>query len=620
MTALRQIEIWVAAGTRDAGLRRELEKELAVLVISDSATYEARRFACAQLAVVGSEACLPALARLLKNEATVDIACLALANLPSERASEVLRDAAPRLKGNARLQVLKTLGTRRDPAACPLLARAVTEENPAVVETAILALGRIATPAALERLAVLRADARGSVAGAAREATMLAADRLAETGKRSEAEGLYMKLLGAEVAPGLRRGALIGLLHLDSDGGVGRIADVLDTEDAVLKPLAIAQVARLSARVTTTKFAARLPDLPPADQVLLIAALAERADPAARPAVSALLASSHPAVRWAATDALAQLGDASNVPGLCRLLVAAQTPPETRRVEMILSRLPGGETVDRALMVRLRDRMAGPKAPILAALVRRGNRAAMPTFMAEAGSGDVAMARLAFQGLDRLAVADDLPAILGALGGLQAPEAQADAEASVARALQRLVSSARRSELLRAALDQAVTPKARCAFVRLLPVAGDKAALTAVEAALGNPETREAALDALADWPNCTVWDTLLGRYRAAPTEGEAVRVWRGLVRLAGEDNAQPTTEAIDRYGQLLTAARSDADRKAVLGVLGDCHDVRALRLAIDQLGNAGVQAEAAAAVRAIAEAVRARESQAAQAALDRLK
>jgi HEAT repeat protein len=620
---LRQIETWVAAATDDAALRRELEKELASLLMSETATYEARRFACSQLAVIGAEGCLPALARLLRNEAMVDIACLALANIPHERAGEVLRNAVANAQGNARAQVLKTLGTRRDAAAVPLLARAVAEDDPAVVGAAIAALGRIANPAALGVLAGLRADARASVAGAAREATLVAAERLAETGKRGQAEGLFVELLAPEVAPGLRCGALTGLLRLDSDGGVARIAEVLNTQDAALKPVAIAHIARLEARVATRKFAAWLPGLAPADQVLLIAALAERGDPAARPAVAGLLGSPDGAVRWAAAEALGSLGDASNVPALCRFLADAATPAEGRRIEWVLSRLAGGETVDRALMTWLRDRKAAPKAPVLSALVRRGSRVAMPLLRVEAGSEDPALARLAFQGLSRLAVPEDLPDLLEALGGLRAAAVEDEAAANVARALERLVPPERRSALIRTALGRTAAPEVRSRYVRLLPAGADGPGLAAVEAALTDTGTRAAALQALADWPDRAAWDGLFKLYETSGgglTGGERAGVLRGLVRLAGEEAAQRPAEGIERYRRLLAAATSDADRKAILGGLGACPDVGALQLAVEQLGNAGVRAEAAAAVRSIAEAIRASEPAAAQAALDRLK
>ena len=55
------------------GVRKELEAGLVRLLASTS-TFEARRFACKQLGIIGSKIALPALGYLLKSEETAGIA------------------------------------------------------------------------------------------------------------------------------------------------------------------------------------------------------------------------------------------------------------------------------------------------------------------------------------------------------------------------------------------------------------------------------------------------------------------------------------------------------------------------------------------------------------------
>ena len=43
----------------------------------------------------------------------------------------------------------------------------------------------------------------------------------------------------------------------------------------------------------------------------------------------------------------------------------------------------------------------------------------------------------------------------------------------------------------------------------------------------------------------------------------------RGLVRLAGEENAHPNAKLIEHYRQLLAGAHTDADLRLILGALG---------------------------------------------------
>lgn len=622
--ALRQIENWVAAAAESSRLRRQLETELARLLTAP-ATYEARRFACQQLAIVGDEACLPALARLVKDPATTDIACLALRGNASARANDVLRSAGGALSGRganplARAAILETLGNRQDSKSVKLLIASAGDPDPLVATAAIVALGRIADPAARQALAALRQEANPVLAPAVQEASLRAADRLAAADDHQAATRLYEAMLQPTYPDSVRRGALIGLFNLDHDRGEDRALDVLRTRDAALIPVAIARVPLLRNPDAPRRFAALIADAPPAEQILLIEALAARGDASVRTNLQAQLTAADPGVRLAAIAAVGQLGDASSVPVLSHALLDAPSAEETKAVELAFVSLQGGDAVDRALMARLRDRMAGPKAPILAALVRRGNRVALPALQAETAGSDPAMVRLAFQGLSRLATDEDLPSLLKALNRIRAPVARGDAEAAVAQALERTAPPARRSELVRAALAQAESPESRDSFLRLLPVGGDVEALTALESGLDNRDTREVAVRALADWPNDGAWDTLMQLYAKADTEAQRVVLLRGLTRIAGEANATPNPLLIERYGRLFAAAKTDSDRRLILGAVAGCQHPDALRLAVEQLGNAGVRAEAAQAVKAIAEAIKAQHPQAAQAALEQLK
>jgi hypothetical protein len=70
----------------------------------------------------------------------------------------------------------------------------------------------------------------------------------------------------------------------------------------------------------------------------------------------------------------------------------------------------------------------------------------------------------------------------------------------------------------------------------------------------------------------------------------------------------------------LLASAKTDDDRKLVLGALSGAASPEALALAAEQLANTGVRAEAELAVKKIAEAIKDQHPQAAQDALDKLK
>jgi hypothetical protein len=162
----------------------------------------------------------------------------------------------------------------------------------------------------------------------------------------------------------------------------------------------------------------------------------------------------------------------------------------------------------------------------------------------------------------------------------------------------------------------------RIALLGLLPGCGDAAALAALKAASdsSDPRVRDAAVRALADWPDASAWDALAGIYRQPATESVGGLALRGLVRLAGEENAHPSARLIERYRQLFAGARNDADNRLILGALGGDSQPEALALAVALLDNTGVRAEAEVAVKRIAEAIKAQSPKAAQNALSRLQ
>lgn len=618
---LREIERFVGQSANNVQLRADLEAGLAGLLTGD-ATFEARRFACQNLAVIGDAASVPALAGLLGRDETVGIAAAALAQNPSDQAGAALRTALSSVTGRARAQLAFALGTRRDPEAVEMLTRLAADGDLGVAEAAIVALGKIANEPAQGALSALRKQSSAALTRAVAEASFTLADALVRKGDQTAAAAIYRELVTPGNPADIRRGALGGLLRTDADGGEQRMLEVLGGTDAALKPVAIAALPELKSSGASKVFAGVLPKLDPGEQFLLVQALALRGDGDAREAIAQQLESPHELVRSAAIESLGHAGDASTVPVLARATLAAKNPAELKAVEFALASLKGGEAVDQALAAQLRNRMAGPKAPFLAALVRRANPVSSRVFLAETASTDPAMARLAFQGLSRTATAEQLPAVLAALGGLKAKAALDDAQASVGQLLKRVGSPSMNAAAIRGALAKASGADAQTALLPMLAICPDAEGLDQVEAAANdpNPATRDLGLRTLADWPDAAAWGPLTALYAKAPSGTERVLVMRGLARLLGEQNAQPDAQLISRYRETLARAVTYSDLKLLLGALAGCSHPDALKLAVEQLANPAVRPEATLAVKKIAENIRAQHPQAADDALKQLR
>ncbi len=604
-----------------ADTRRQLEAGL-VRLLAPNCSYEAREFACTQLGIIGSKAALPALGALLNSTETAGIACLALTTYPPGAADKLLRDALPSAPGSARIQIINTLGERRDAKAVKLLAPLMRDADLSVGTAALAALGKIGDQAAWKAVAAFPKDANPALGPAITEATLRRAESLAAAGNVKAALPIYELLVAPGQVDYVRRAALDALLRLDQDHAQQRILQILRGSDAVLRPVAIAHVRALPSGNASEIFAGELPKLQPQAQVWLIDSLAARGGAAACTAIGNCLASPDAAVRRAAISALGRMGDTWCVALFTQALSRTKDVEEQRAIQSALIGLRGGALTDQAITTASKDTTGNTRADLVTALARRQGPAANPVLLAEAGQSDPVVAKAALRALAKTAGEKEAGPLLERLTGARDAGVRSEAASAAAQAISRIGNPSRRSGLVCPALGWAQSVESRSALVGLLPGCGDAAALAALRAATTDSDSliRDAAVRALAEWPDISGWDALAGVYRDIRSDALHGLALRGLVRLAGEENARPDAKLLERYRQLLAAARNDADLRLILGALGGAALPGALELALPLLDKQGVRAEAEVAVKKIAETIKAQHPKAAQAALKRVR
>ena len=602
----RQLEEWVRLSIGQPALQVQVEAGL-IQLLKPEATTEAHNFACKELQMIGSSAALPALAELLGQPQTAGFACLALTGYPPGRADEVLRDALNSAKGQARVQIIDVLGDRRDAASVPLLVAAASGTERAEVEAAIAALGKIGNADARQAIAALRQSAPAALRPAVLEASLRCAENLAARGQVPAAEDLYNSLVAPSEPAPVRRAAFCALLRLEPGQAEQRVLQALDRADGALIPTAIAAVPYLSLKNGSGPLVQELPLLEPQQQALLLQSLARRGDFVSLEAVSRAVDSPVPVVRRAAIAALGQAGDMSAVPVLLRALRELKAPADQQAVEAALVELGGGSATDDLITHELDGSPVALRVPLLDVVARRLGPDANPLLFREAADPNPVVAKAALRALGRTARPGDVTALLSILSESYHSDIFGAVEDAAAQALQRIESPAERSKLVRHALDRAQTTEGRCCLLDLLPGCGDDAALEALKLAAVSTDThiQEAAVRALAEWPDDRAWKPLAEAYRESPKEPLRNIALRGLMRLANELNAHPTAALVARYRALLDAAKTDAEVKQILGALAGVAHPEALDLAQAQLERTGVKAEAEVAVKKISTALK---------------
>jgi HEAT repeat protein len=615
----RAIEELIRQSATKPSLRKTLDHQLANM-LSPVSSEETRLFAARHLATIGTERSLADIARLLNDQNTVSVACLALSTYPRGEADEALRTALATATGKAQLQIINTLGDRRDPGSIKVLSELARGSDSATAEAAVAALAKIGTPQSRKALDTLfQGDSQSErVRTLARLETAI---QLAEDGDR-DAVPVLESLLNSELVF-VRRSALAALLKVDQQNAPMRIMDVLRGTDAALKPVAIAAVRDLRAKDASDNFGGTvLPQLPPEQQIWMIESLAIRKDSAACMSIANSLASStETSVRQAAAQALGRIGDPAFARPLAQALAATTNSDESLVIVASVAALREGSATDQAVLAEIQEAEGQARAQLVSSLAARRSPEVVAALFQEIDGTNAASAKAAFRVMSRAVTSETLFKLLTKFARLRNEPLQKDVETFVEQAVNTVDNEKARSEAVRNVLAQTFQTPGRAAMVRMLPICGDTNALKVAIRCLYDPErpVRDSAVDSLAEWPDLSAWDALLSVHKTPREPRYRAAAMRGLVRLASEQNAKPDAALIERYRQLLAVATEDNERKLVLGALGGTAHPDALKLAVTALNLPRVRAEVEAAIKRIAEAIKEKYPEEAKVALNRL-
>jgi len=196
---------------------RQIEQGLLEVLDSD-ATRAGKQFVCRQLSIIGTERSVPALAKMLTDEETSDMARYALERIPGTAVNEALRKALPKARGKAKIGVINSLGQRRDKRAVRALSRLLGNRDQTIAGAAAAALGQIADSRATEALAKAKAGTSGKLQMLVLDSYLRCADELAAQGKETEALAIYKELSEGDLPVVIRAAATQARLNMLKKG------------------------------------------------------------------------------------------------------------------------------------------------------------------------------------------------------------------------------------------------------------------------------------------------------------------------------------------------------------------------------------------------------------------
>jgi len=614
-----------AGAPGDEARRAGLARAMMAFSGPETAT-PARVWLLRKIEPLGADEVVDALAGLLRDEDPQirELARRALQANPSPRAGDALREAVITASGpRAQVAFLNALGARRERKSLAVVIPFTEVPDPRVFRAAVGALGDIGGPKAAERLEAIRKEGDPRRAEDAALAEVRIAEQMLSDGDREGASRVFRDVY-LTAPPGMSKiASLRGLVQsLGTESLPTLLARIQSDEDGPMAAVAASFTHDLPGQETTLRLVATLDEAatPAHAKGLLARALGDRGDRAALEAVTRAAGDPDPRVRLASLEALGKLGGAETVPFL--VVTAARTEGTEQAAARAAVDGLRAEGTDSALLRLVAKALPAERIEAIRALEARRAEAAVPSLLEAAGdpANESAVRVAALRALGGLGRPGDAPALVDVL--LAAPEADtlAAAEDAVVSVCLRTNPPSDRAAPVLFALEAG--PPVRAPLVRVLGRLEGEAALAAVREALasGDEEVTDAAVRALAGWSTPEVLDDLERLARESASSTHRILALRGYIRLVRIPEERSDAERLTLLREALTLAeRPDESRLAVAGV-GEIPTPEALETALTLVDDANLQAEAAAAVCAIARTLGLQGDPAAYRALERTR
>ena len=601
---LSQLRSYVRSIRNSQHARSECEAKLAEFLDS-RATLAAKMAVCRQLREIGTSASVLALERMLLKEETSDIARYALEKIPDDSAEKALIQALDKTRGKVRLGILSSLGNRKAEKAVPALEKLMNKSDPATAAAAATALGHIASPQASDVLLKSLARSSGKLRDRIGSSLLNCAQEYTVSKNLKAASAILDSLMNAKLSLPIRQSAMKGRIRTSGDKEArSMIVQALKSEVFELHAPAISQIGDIFDDSNIHEVCILFPGLPTASQVQLLEALSCYQDDAARSTAVEAIKSPEMEVRIAALKALEKLGDESSV----ELLVLHAAQARGKEQEAARNSLWGlrGEDVNNAILLNL-VKMQGPdiQNELIRSVAERRIEEGLELLLARARSSDSGNRLEAIKAIKDIASSSDLPRLVELHLSLKEERDQMEMASTIAVVAGKSPQLVGRARAILTALSQTEDVPQRCSLFRVLGKIGDDSSLPVLRKGLAesNPDFKDAAVRALAEWPTPTPREDLLQVARTTKNTVHKVLALRAYIQMVGMEPYRSPRMAVRSLQEVLDLARAE-EKKLILGTLPAFAGPEALALAESLLKEKEVEAEAKLAVKIIKEAL----------------
>lgn len=592
---------YVRANRNSPASKKACERQLADFLISD-ATLAAKLAVCRHLREIGSAASVPVLGKMLLQAETSDMARYALEKISGIETERVLVDGLSQADGNIRLGIIDSLGNGKALSSVSPLAKLLSglDEREAIASAE--ALGKIASTEATSVLAEALDQTSGSRRDHVASSLLHCAEIQAAKKQTGVAAGIYQRLIDTDLPLPIRQAAMRGQIALSGDMAKKKIIDVLNGKDPDWYAPAIAMVEVFYDTASIQDVHPLLPNLPAENQIQLLQALSHFREDGVRESILSAVENPDSLVRIAALKSLESAGNYTVVEFLASHAARSQGN-EQQAARASLWGLKCGRADQTILTNLVKNLDESFQHELILAVGERRIKEGLQILVSRAQYSSDRNRQQAIRGLKNIASPADLPLLVDLLLGLSKEIDQLEMSSTIAAVTAQSPQPIGSARAVIDKLDSVSDVKGRNALYRTLGKIGDESSLPLLRTALidENPDVKDAAVRALAEWPTVSAEEDLLHIAKTADTPVHKVLALQAYIRMIGMEPYRSPISAVQSFKEVLGLARPE-DEKLILGILPTFASPEALELAQSLLQDKEVEAEARMAIEKIEE------------------
>ncbi len=573
------------------GVRKAIADGLAKIPGGD-ASYEAKAFVCEQLSIIGMGDHVGALAGLLDDEDTVDIACFALQRIPAGSASKALLSRLDKLAGRGKIAVINALACRGEAKALDVFVKLAKGSNQAIASAAIYAIVEIDSNKTAGLLKDVLDKTPGKLRFKAGDACLIYADKLLARGKVDDAGELYRLVYRSKLSDTMTAAAFGGLVESGYEGVDAVAGAVLKGDDDKLLAVLMAGIRRGDKDLANT-VATHFDELSLSNKVIYLSALAGENKPLVLTTVLEAAENKDSAVRITAIGTLGRIGNGSVLPVLIDKAVKSDKAESGAALESMMSL--SGEGVDEAIIGLIKGSDAKTKSQLIQVAVGRNMTAADSEILKCVTDADSTVRLEAIKALRSIGGS----AVMAKLAD-QVTEAKSTREQKeIARTLVAIATKTKTHDSLAMILSGKYTSAkgtaAKTAILDVLSGLEGNAAGKALKKGLVDKDAsvRKSAIRGLSGSTRVSNAGTLLGAAKNDSDQTNRILAIRGYIKLVTLDKTASRDEIVTKLGAAMGACERADEKKMILATLPNYNCPAAVAMVKKAMKDEALKAEA---------------------------